>query len=103
MVAVVSANEFRGDEDYFSSDLFDSEVAAAFGGVDKPVLILPADEDEMVPPTVDRKALLERWAAACNGKASDLSGFVPGADHVVSGAEAQAWVAERVEAFLGKL
>jgi hypothetical protein len=71
--------------------------------VDKPVLILPAGEDEMVPPTVDRPALLERWAAACNGAASGLSGFVPGADHVVSGAEAQAWVAGRVEEFLGTL
>lgn len=52
--------------------------------------------------SVDNFAWTRIWAA-CNGKASDLSGFVPGADHVVSGAEAQAWVAERVEAFLRKL
>lgn len=78
-------------------------MAAAFGGIDKPVLILPAGDDEMVPPAVDRKALLERWAGACNGAASGLSGFVPGADHVLSGAESQAWVAARVEAFLGSL
>ncbi|KAK3299911.1 uncharacterized protein B0H64DRAFT_447890 [Chaetomium fimeti] len=93
-----------GDEDYLSSDLSDAALAATFGRVDKPMLILPAGEDEMVPPTVDRKALLGRWMAACrDGVASDLSGFIPGADHSVTGAEAQEWMAERVKAFLGRL
>jgi hypothetical protein len=58
----------------------------------------------MVPSTVDRQALLDRWMAACkDGVASDLSGFIPGADHSVTGVEAQEWVAERVRAFLGRL
>ncbi|KAK4031611.1 hypothetical protein C8A01DRAFT_41948 [Parachaetomium inaequale] len=56
-----------GDDDYFSSDFADSVLAEGFGGIDKPVLLLPAGDDEMMPPTVDRKALLERWAAACKG------------------------------------
>lgn len=68
------------------------------------MLILPAGEDEMVPSTVDRQALLERWMVACkDGVASDLSGFIPGADHGVTGFEAQEWVAERVGVFLGRL
>ncbi|KAL2129040.1 hypothetical protein VTI74DRAFT_8314 [Chaetomium olivicolor] len=50
-----------GDDDYFSSDLPDSTLAATFGQVDKPLLLLPAGEDEMVPPGVDKKALLGRW------------------------------------------
>ncbi|KAK3305927.1 uncharacterized protein B0T15DRAFT_214639 [Chaetomium strumarium] len=93
-----------GDDDYFSSDLPDSTLAALFGRIDKPVLFLPAGEDEMVPPTVDREALLQRWLSFCKtGVTSDLSGFVPGADHVVSKHEAQKWVAERVRAFLERL
>ncbi|KAK4097959.1 DUF1749-domain-containing protein [Parathielavia hyrcaniae] len=93
-----------GDEDYFSSDLDDSTLAAAFGRVDKLLLILSAGDDELVPPTVDREALLGRWIAACRpGIASDLSGFIPGANHVVSKPEAQAWLAERVGEFLGRV
>lgn len=68
------------------------------------MLILPAGDDEMVPPTVDRQALLGRWMAACRaGVASDLSEFIPGADHSVTSVEAQEWVAERVAVFLGRL
>ncbi|KAK4237132.1 hypothetical protein C8A03DRAFT_16300 [Achaetomium macrosporum] len=93
-----------GDDDYFSSDLPDSTLTALFGRIDKPVLFLPAGEDEMVPPTVDRQGLLRRWMLFCkDGVASDLSGFVPGADHVVSKPEAQRWVAERVREFLERL
>jgi hypothetical protein len=58
----------------------------------------------MVPPSVDRQRLLGRWIAACkDGVANGLSGFVPGADHAVSSAEAQSWVAERVVAFFGRV
>ncbi|KAL2157179.1 hypothetical protein VTH06DRAFT_6400 [Thermothelomyces fergusii] len=47
-----------GDDDYFSSDLSGSVISAAFGRVDKPLLILPAGQDEMVPPDVDRSRFL---------------------------------------------
>lgn len=94
-------NAGSGDDDYFSSDLPDARLAATFGRLDKPVLLMPAGEDEMVPPSVDRKALLARWMSFCRaGLASELSGLIPGADHVVSQPEAQQWVAERVGAFL---
>jgi hypothetical protein len=84
--------------------LSDSTLAEKFGRVDKPLLILPAGDDEMVPPKVDRKGLLGRWCAACReGVASDLSGLIPGADHAVSNPEAQKWVAERVGEFLGRI
>jgi hypothetical protein len=65
------------------------------------VLILPAGDDEMVPPTVDREGLLGRWITACReGVASALSGLVPWADHVVSKPEAREWIAQRVGEFL---
>ena len=78
--------------------------ASKFGKVEKPILILPAGDDELVPPTVDRQGLLERWMRAYKpGVVSELSGLIPGADHVVSNAEAQSWMVERVKAFLGRL
>ncbi|KAK0732472.1 hypothetical protein B0T21DRAFT_334657 [Apiosordaria backusii] len=90
-----------GAEDYFASDLSDDILATKFGKVEKPLLILPAEKDEMVPALVDRQALLERWvAAAPKGIVSELSGFVPDADHVVSSPDAQKWLAERVVKFL---
>ena len=93
--------ESRGDDDYFSSDLDDEWLKATFGRVDKPILLLPCGEDELVPPSVDRPGLLRRWVEACpEGLASPLSGFVPGANHVVSSPDAWVWIAESVVRFL---
>ncbi|KAK4184991.1 hypothetical protein QBC35DRAFT_415859 [Podospora australis] len=94
-----------GDDDFFSSDLPGLHLQKIFGSVNKPILILPAGEDEMVPPTVDRDALLKRWIAAClpGIVREDLSGFVPGADHVISSDDAQRFVAARVGEFLRDL
>lgn len=65
---------------------------------------MPAGDDEMVPPTVDRTALLNKWTSVCrDGVVSGLSGFIPGADHAVSKEDAQSWVAGRVEGFLRML
>lgn len=70
----------------------------------KPLLILPAGEDELVPATVDRVALMGRWVKACReGMVSELSGFIPGAGHEVENEEARAWLVERVVKFLGGL
>lgn len=68
----------------------DEKVSEIFGRVDKPIMILPGAQDEMVPPLLDREALLQRWISACKpGIASHLSGFIPGADHVLSQKPAQ--------------
>lgn len=94
----------RGDDDYFSSDLTDERINAKFGRVDKPLLILPAEDDEMVPGGVDRERLLGRWVAGCKpGTVSEMSGFIPGSGHVVSEKPAMKWVAEKVQVFLGQL
>ncbi|GAB1309973.1 UPF0619 GPI-anchored membrane protein [Madurella fahalii] len=90
-----------GDDDYFSSDLPESTLSATFGRIDKPVLITPAGDDEMVPPRVRKKDLLGRWVSLCKtGIASELSGLIPCANHVVSQPEAQKWLADRVRQFL---
>jgi hypothetical protein len=94
----------RGDEDFFSSDLGDDRLKEIFGRVDKPILFLPCEKDELVPPSVDRPALLDRWIEACpSGLASSLSVFVPGANHVVSDPGAWEYIAEKVVGFLGGL
>ncbi|OLN86907.1 UPF0613 protein PB24D3.06c 1 [Colletotrichum chlorophyti] len=93
-----------GDDDYFSSDLDDVVVGERFGRVDKPILFLPGEQDELVPPFVDKKALLGRWIDACpEGTVSKLSGHVPGADHTVSRPESREWVGKTIEKFLGAL
>ncbi|KAK4202984.1 hypothetical protein QBC40DRAFT_275644 [Triangularia verruculosa] len=90
-----------GAEDYFASDLSDDILAVKFGKLDQPLLILPAEKDEMVPSSVDRQLLFNRWIAATpKGVVSKLSGFIPDADHVVSSPEARRWLAERVAKFL---
>ncbi|KAM7199693.1 UPF0613 protein PB24D3.06c 1 [Rhypophila sp. PSN 637] len=108
-----------GDDDFFSSDMTDEEICKKFEAVkNRPVIFLPGEKDEMVPPTVDRKSLLERWIAAVTridsaeggGAASEswckpditrsLSGFIPGGDHVLSERSAREWAGERVAQFL---
>ncbi|KAK3315984.1 hypothetical protein B0H66DRAFT_499037 [Apodospora peruviana] len=93
-----------GDDDYFSSDLSDERVKEIWGKVNKPIMILPGKCDEMVPPSVNRVALLHRWSVACDERWwSDLSTFIPGADHIVSEPAGQKWLGERVVLFLGRL
>jgi hypothetical protein len=93
-----------GDDDYFSADLEEATIKAKFGRVDRPILILPAEEDELVPPFVDKKELLSRWVQACpEGTVSKLSALVPKADHEISHPEAQEQVCDSVMLFLDAL
>ncbi|EUC29370.1 hypothetical protein COCCADRAFT_29534 [Bipolaris zeicola 26-R-13] len=71
-----------GDDDFFSSDLPASTIESLFGRLDKPTLIIVSGKDEMVPPAVDKEALLKKWVDAMpTGLASDQSGVLPDADH----------------------
>jgi len=93
-----------GDDDFFSSDLDDETLSKKFGNMDKPTLIVPSENDEMVPPTVDKVKLLLRWIdAAPQWAVSNLSELNPGADHVLSDEGAQKWFAKRVVRFLKDL
>lgn len=94
-----------GDDDYFSSDLDDATLLETFSKINKPTLILPSENDEMIPPTVDKQALLWRWiqassARTSHGLVSPLSELVPGADHALTAEASQQWVAARVLAWL---
>ena len=94
----------RGDDDFFSTDLPDVELASFWGKFRSPVLILPSGDDEHVPKTTDVASNVERWKSFCApGIASALSGPIPGANHGVTHPEAQLWMADRVVGFLRAL
>lgn len=74
----------RGDDDYFSSYLEDSELKNTFGKVRRPLLVLYSEKDEFVPKSVDKIQLLRRWKEACDSKYwSQHSKVVKGASHNV--------------------
>jgi hypothetical protein len=92
-----------GDDDFFSSDLDDGVLKTKFAGLRIPTLMMVSEKDEMVPETVDKRALLERWMNAASGCVRELSGVNPGADHEVSAIEPRKWMMERVIGLLGSL
>jgi len=93
-----------GDDDYFSADLDEAIIRAKFGRIDGPILILPGEKDELVPPSVDKRELLSRWVQACpEGTVSKLSVLIPEADHAISHPEVQEWVSNSVLLFLEAL
>lgn len=74
-----------GDDDFFSSDLPTSALQFTFGRLDKPMLILMSEKDEMVPLTVDKELLLGKWVKAIpEGLASEQSQIITTADHELS-------------------
>jgi hypothetical protein len=91
-----------GDDDFFSSDLSVSTLQATFGKLDRPTVILMSEKDEMVPSTVDKKALLGRWVNAIpNGLASGRCQVLQfGADHELTGETPMRCFVETVAGFL---
>lgn len=71
----------RGDDDFFSSDLDDTDFETTFGKFDKPFLVLYSGSDEYVPASVDKKALMERWSKVAGSKWSPYSKVIDGATH----------------------
>jgi hypothetical protein len=93
-----------GDDDIFSSDLGDEVLARTFGRLNQPTLIMPSENDEMVPSTVNKETLLKRWTdAAPTDAVSGLSGLNPGADHELSEVGMQVYFTDRLLRFLKTL
>lgn len=79
-----------GDDDYFSTDLTDDTLKETFGRIQKPFLVLENENDEFVPKTIDKSALIERWKSVSNPAYwSKNSGLLQGASHLVSEPEGQ--------------
>ncbi|KAJ4302202.1 hypothetical protein N0V88_002338 [Collariella sp. IMI 366227] len=81
--------ESPSEEDMFSSDLGEKQLAATFGMVgtrkrlNGKLMVLIGGRDQSVPDWVDKKELLKRWEAAtdCGGRSiwdRERSGIIPG-------------------------
>ncbi|OBA20530.1 DUF1749-domain-containing protein [Metschnikowia bicuspidata var. bicuspidata NRRL YB-4993] len=74
----------RGDDDYFSSYLHETDLKKSFGHVLRPILVLYSGDDEFASSDLDKNQLLVRWRAACDPKYwSKHSKIVEGATHNV--------------------
>lgn len=90
---------YSGDDDYFSSDLDEETVSRFWNRFEKPALALYSAEDEHVPASVDRQALVDSWKRL-GANVHPLSGLIPGANHTVKQPAAQQWMNDRVARFL---
>lgn len=74
----------KGDDDFFSTYLEDSDLECSFGKVKTPLLALYGSKDEYVPDFVDRQGLMDRWKKVTDGEYwSPLSKVLEGASHNV--------------------
>ncbi|KAI1808028.1 DUF1749-domain-containing protein [Daldinia bambusicola] len=90
-----------GEDNYFDPELPDEVIEPYWKRVDKPILILHSGNDEFVPSSIDKDALVKRWRALCRpGIASELSGTIPGAGHRVEEPESEKWLVNTVVEFL---
>lgn len=83
------APEHAGQDDYFSSDLGVERLRRTFGRIGPGVrlMVLFGGEDEYVPVTVDKEALVSRWVEVAQKGGTvvdDGTGVVQGADHDLS-------------------
>ncbi|KAI1417732.1 DUF1749-domain-containing protein [Hypoxylon sp. FL1857] len=90
-----------GEDNYFDPSLPDEVAGPYWKRVDKPILILHSGNDEHVPSSVDKDALVQHWRSLCRpGIASELSGTIPGAGHRVEEPQAEAVLVNTVIKFL---
>lgn len=107
------------EDDLFSSDLSDSQLATTFGMIHErgllrgagKLVVLMSGADQAIPDWVDKAGLLERWKAVADRDGSKvwhdgLSGIILGASHALSNddqAEPRRLLVRRVLDLLGEL
>jgi hypothetical protein len=80
-----------GDDDLFSTDLTDEQLGRTFGSLpaETSLCILMMGSDEYVPPSIDKKTLLERWIGIDEKRGARIdrlcSGVVESATHSMTG------------------
>lgn len=94
----------NGPAENFESTSSDEKLSKLFEDIrkaNKNICILTAENDEAVPPTVDKQLLLERLLKHARSAAATSCGYVvPNAGHNVQEAEAQVFVVDRILEFL---
>ncbi|OJJ45911.1 hypothetical protein ASPZODRAFT_143778 [Penicilliopsis zonata CBS 506.65] len=79
------------EDDMFSSDLSDEQLARTFGALpaSTPLCIFYSGNDQFVPATVDKEKLVQRWVdASRRGNSAvdeEFSGVILGATHTLEG------------------
>jgi hypothetical protein len=106
-LSIASPNH-DGDDDYFSSDLSDEQLMKSFGSLPArtPLCVLISGNDEYVPTSVDKVALIARWIGFVkrgNGNVEEeSSGIVEKATHNLAGDQEEI-VSDLVKRVLGFL
>lgn len=85
--------ENPAEDDFFSSDLADAQLAKTFGIIGKNALLtsksllaIMSGADEYIGEEIDKELLLQRWASASEaGGISLISSTVPNAKHALGG------------------
>lgn len=105
-----------GEDDLFSSDISEEQLATTFGMIQKQgllkhkLMVLHSGADQAVPDWVNKEEVLGKWRDAANhsGKFDiwdqEFSGVIPNASHALSNddqAEPRQWLADRVLKYLG--
>lgn len=100
----VALNAPRGDDDFFSIDLPDSDLEKSFGQIKVPLLFLMSGSDAFVDPKQDKQKIVDRYESFVKGgNWSELSGVIDGASHNVgrdSKEGAVDAVVEKIESFV---
>lgn len=87
----LASPDHDGDDDLFSSDLSDEQLLKTFGALParSPLCILFSGNDEYMPKSVDKEAMLKRWIEISKrgkGTVDEVhSGVLAGASHDLSG------------------
>lgn len=102
------------EDDMFSSDLGDEQLARTFGMIRRQgllrnkLMVLMSGADQSVPDWVNKEEVLSKWRGVTdhNGAASiwdDRSGLIPGASHALSNddqAEPRAFLVSKILSYL---
>ena len=106
------------EDDLFSSDLSDAQLAKTFGMIKTQgllktkLVVLYSGADQSVPNWIDKQSLLQRWRNASNhgGREQiwddEFSAIIPGASHALSNddqAEPRMYLVKRVLGYLHRL
>ncbi|KAK4096516.1 DUF1749-domain-containing protein [Parathielavia hyrcaniae] len=105
------------EDDLFSSDIGDEQLAKTFGMVShrgllrRKLMVLMSGKDQSVPDWVNKEELLARWRRATDddgalGTWDERSGLIPGASHALSNddqAEPRRFLVQKVLAYLADL
>jgi pimeloyl-ACP methyl ester carboxylesterase len=106
------------EDDLFSSDLSDEQLATTFGMIKargllrNQLVVLYSGADQSVPDWVDKEGLLRRWKNAADHEGrervwdDEFTAIIPGASHALSNddqAEPRKFLVERVLGYLNRL